>query len=98
MAERDELLVEARARLEQAQAIYKRFYDKHHRYVCNAVGDWVWLRVRHCTPASLHMVTKGKLRPCFYGSYSVTAIINDVAYHLELPPCAQLHDVFMSDC
>jgi hypothetical protein len=94
MAERDELLVDARACLEQAQTVYKRFYDKHHRYVRNAVGDWVWLRLRHYAPASLHVVTKGKLRPRFYGPYSVTAIINNVACRLELPPRARLHDVF----
>jgi hypothetical protein len=33
MAERDELLADARARLEQAKVVYKRFYDKHHRDV-----------------------------------------------------------------
>ena len=94
MAERDEMLADARARLEQAQAVYKRFYDKHHRAVQYSVGDWVWLRLRHRAPASLHGVTKGKLRPRYYGSYRISAIINNVAYHLELPPRARLHDVF----
>lgn len=94
MSERDELLADARARLEQAQAVYKKFYDKHRREVRYAVGDWVWLRLRHHAPASLHVVTKGKLRPRFYGPYRITAIINDVAYRLELPPHARLHDVF----
>ena len=61
MAERDELLADACARLEQAQAVYKRFYDKHHRDVRYVVGDWVWLCLRHHAQASLHEVTKGKL-------------------------------------
>jgi hypothetical protein len=39
-------------------------------------------------------VTKGKLRPWFYGSYRVAAIVNDVGYRLELPPRACMHDVF----
>jgi len=86
MAERDELLEDARARLEQAQVVYKRFYDKHHRDVRYAVGDWVWLRLRHRAPTSLHVVIKGKLQPRFYGPYRVTAIINDVAYRL-VPGC-----------
>ena len=30
MAKHDEMLADARARLEQAQDVYKRFYDKHH--------------------------------------------------------------------
>ena len=39
MAERDELLTDACTHLEQAQAVYKRFYDKHHHDVRYAVGD-----------------------------------------------------------
>ena len=89
MAERDELLADAHARLEQAQAVYKRFYDKHHRDIRYDVGDWVWLCLSHRAPASLHVITKGK----FYGPYRVAAIINNVAYRLKLPH-ARLHDVF----
>jgi hypothetical protein len=94
MAEHDELLADAHARLEQAQAVYNKFYDKHHRDVHFDVGDWVSLRLRHRTPASLLDATKGKLRPRFYRPYHITAVINKVAYRLELPPYARLHDVF----
>jgi hypothetical protein len=94
MAEWDEFLADIRHRLEQAQAVYKRFYDNHHRDVHYVVGDWVWLRLHHRTASSLHMPTSGKLKPRFYELYHITAIINDVAYRLELPPRAHLHDVF----
>jgi hypothetical protein len=94
MAARDELLADARARLEQAQEVYKKHYDKRHREVHFAVGDWVWLRLRHRTPASLQGVSKGKLRPKYYGPYQVSGIINEVAYRLTLPQGAKLHDVF----
>ncbi|WVZ89126.1 LOW QUALITY PROTEIN: hypothetical protein U9M48_035574 [Paspalum notatum var. saurae] len=40
MAERDELLEDARARLSQAQEVAKRAYDRSHRDVSFAVGDW----------------------------------------------------------
>jgi hypothetical protein len=36
----------------------------------------------------------GKLRPRFYGPFHVSAVINSVAYHLDLPPRARTHDVF----
>ena len=94
MAEREEMLADARARLEQSQDVYRRVYNKHHRELSFAVGDWVWLRLRHRAPASLQGATKGKLRPRFFGPYRVAAVINDVAYRLELPPRARLHDVF----
>jgi hypothetical protein len=54
----------------------------------------VWLRLRHRALASLQGVTKGKLCPRFYGPYRIGEVINDVAYRLELPPHARLHDMF----
>jgi hypothetical protein len=94
MAERDEFLADVRLRLEQAQAVYKRHYDKHHREVHYKEGDWVWLRLRQRAATSLHVPTAGKLKPRYYGPYRVVAIINEVAYQLELPPRARLHNVF----
>jgi hypothetical protein len=69
MAEQEELLQlqDAWYRLEQAQADYKKHYDRRHRAVAFNVGDWVWLRVRHRTPLSLPTATAGKLRPRYYG-------------------------------
>jgi hypothetical protein len=96
MAERDEFLADVRLRLEQAQAVYKRHYDKHHREVHYKEGDWVWLRLRlrQRAAASLHVPTAGKLKPRYYGPYRVVAVINEVAYQLELPPRAHLHNMF----
>jgi len=94
MADRDEFLADVRYRLEQAQAVQKAHYDKAHRAVSYAVGDWVWLRLRHRAPASLPSVTKGKLKPRFYGPYRISELINNVAVRLALPARARLHDVF----
>ena len=94
MADRDELLADVRYRLEQAQAVAKRHYDKRHRAVSYAVGNWVWLRQRHRPAASLQAPTKGKLKPRYYGPYCITELINPVAVRLDLPPRARLHDVF----
>jgi hypothetical protein len=93
MAEREEFLQDIRFRLEQAQAIQKRHYDKHHREVSYAMGDWVLLRLRHRPIASLESST-GKLKPRFFGPYQVTEVINAVAVRVALPPRARLHDVF----
>jgi hypothetical protein len=80
MAEWDEFLTDVRLRLEQAQAVYKCHYDRHHRDVWYKVGDWVWLRLRQRAASSLHVPMIGKLKPRFYESYRITAIINDAAY------------------
>jgi hypothetical protein len=36
----------------------------------------------------------GKLKAKYYGPFRVLAVVNVVAYKLELPPHARLHDVF----
>ena len=78
MADQDEFLADVLYRLEQAQAVQKAYYDRAHRAVSYAVGDWVWLRLRHRAPASLPDITKGKLKPRFYGPYRISELINDV--------------------
>ena len=88
MAERDELLTDVRYRLEQAQEIQKRHYNKNHRAVSYDVGDWAWLHLRHRIPTSLPSVMKGKLKTRYYRPYRVAEIINGVAVRLVLPPRA----------
>jgi hypothetical protein len=53
---RDEILVEVRQRLLQAQQLSKKYYDANHRDVEFAIGDWVWLRLLHRTAQSLDPV------------------------------------------
>jgi hypothetical protein len=40
MMEHEEFLADVRARLEQAQATQKKYYDLNHRQVSYQVGDW----------------------------------------------------------
>jgi hypothetical protein len=74
--------------------VQKRYYDKAHRDVSYAVGDWVLLCLHHRPVASLSSAPTSKLQPRFYGPYRVVELINEVAVRLELPSRAKLHDVF----
>ena len=94
MEEREAFLADVRYRLQQAQAVQKRQYDKHHRPVHYQVGDWALLRLRQRTASSLPQATAGKLKARYLGPYKVVELINDVAVRLELPPQARIHDVF----
>jgi len=93
LAERDELLADVCLHLEQAQKKMKFHYDKRHRDLSFAVGDWAWLRLRHRMASGIVDSSKGKLCPRFFGSYQVVAVINPVAIRLALPPIARIHDV-----
>ena len=94
LRDRDAFLAEVRERLLQAQQYAKRYYDEHHRELEFAVVDWAWLRLLHRPTHSLETRPKGKLGPRYVGPLQVLERIGQVAYRLQLPEGAHLHDMF----
>jgi hypothetical protein len=94
LRDRDSFLQDVRERLLQAQAYAKRHYDGHHRALEFSVGDWVLLRLLHRPAQSLVSGKRSKLSPRFAGPYQVLERIGAVAYRLQLPDGARIHDVF----
>lgn len=91
---RDEFLSEIRERLLQAQHRMKEQYDTHHRNVSFSVGQWVWLRLQHRPISSVSSQPRSKLAPRYYGPFRVLERIGSVAYRLDLPARARIHNVF----
>jgi len=94
LVERDTFLAQIRERLLHAQDYMKQHYDTAHRDVVFAPGDWAWLRLHHRTAAGITDTSAAKLRPRFYGPYLVLERVRPVAYRLQLPPRAKIHNVF----
>jgi hypothetical protein len=92
--ERDLFLAEVRDRLLQAQEHARRFYGAHHCNLEFSVDDWVWFRLLNRQAQSLVSRPIGKLAPRHAGSFRVKERVGDVAYRLELPKGARIHDVF----
>jgi len=88
------VLAEVRQRLLQAQELSKKYYDAAHRDLELQVGDWVWLCLLNRTTQSLEPQAKGKLGPWYAGPFHVLEHIGKVAYRLQLPDGARIHDVF----
>lgn len=80
--------------LDQAQQYHKVQYDKAHREVVFQVGDWVWLRLLHRPLTSIGVCDQSKLGPKFYGPFKILDCIAKVAYRLQLPDSAKIHNVF----
>jgi hypothetical protein len=58
------------------------------------VGDWVWLHLNHHIASAICPVGQTKLGPKYFGPYAVIERIGAIAYHLQLPPNAKIHNVF----
>ena len=58
------------------------------------VGDEVYLKLRPYRQRSLARKRSEKLAPKFYGPYKIIEEMGEVAYRLQLPPEAVIHNVF----
>jgi hypothetical protein len=76
--------------LQKSNAKYKQRHDQHrvpHKF---QVGDKVWLHLQKERLTGPHW----KLRPLRYGSYTITKVVGDNDFELNIPPFLGLHPVF----
>lgn len=72
----------------------KRQVDLHRRELNFQVGDEVFLKLRPYRQRSLARKHCEKLALKFHGPYKVVEKIGEVAYRLELPLKANIHNIF----
>lgn len=72
----------------------KAYADGKRRVVQLDVRDLVYLKLQPYRLKSLARRINEKLSPRFYGSYEVIERIGPVAFRLNLPPTARIHNVF----
>jgi len=68
--------------------------DLHHREITFEVGDYVFLKLQPYHKKSVAFRSSLKFSPRFFRPFKVLARIGIVAYKLDLPAGARIHNVF----
>jgi hypothetical protein len=68
--------------------------NKHRSDRIFAIGDMVYLKIQPYRQSTVRQQKFHKLMPKFYGPFKVLDRIGSVAYQLELPSDAEIHNVF----
>ena len=80
--------------LSKAQARMKSQTDRHRTERSFQSGDMVFLKLQPYRQTSISGGRPPKLSPKFFGPFQVLQAVDKVAYKLNLPPEAQIHNVF----
>jgi hypothetical protein len=79
--------------LQKSNDKYKQRHDQHqipHKF---QTSDKVWLHLHKEHLTRPHR----KLHPLYYGSYTITKVVGDNSFELNIPPFLGLHPVFNMD-
>jgi hypothetical protein len=80
--------------LKAAKSHQENYANKRRRPLQFEVGDHVYLKVS-VMKGTKRFGVKGKLSPCYIGSFPILEKCGNAAYKLELPPSlAGVHDIF----
>ena len=94
LKEREDMWKVLQYQLSRAQSRMKSQADKHRSKRAFQIGDMVFLKLQRYKQTLVSGMPNPKLAPKFYGSFKVVDVVGKVAYKLELPASAQIHDVF----
>lgn len=94
MQNRELMQAVVKQHLLRANARMKRQADKHRFERQFAVGDSVFLKLQPYVQSSLARRSNNKLAFRFFGPFKIIQRIGAVAYKLELPASAAIHNVF----
>lgn len=94
LSDRTRVMTTLRGNLLRAQQRMKMKANTKRTDTAFKVGDWVFLKLQPYRQRSLTQQPSHKLSKRFFGPFKILQNIGPVAYRLELPETAQLHNVF----
>ncbi|KAL8138896.1 LOW QUALITY PROTEIN: hypothetical protein V2J09_004897 [Rumex salicifolius] len=94
LQKREELIAVLKFHLLCAQNRMRQYSDARRSDREFKIGDYVYLKLQPYKQHSLKTRIPHKLSPRYYGPFKVVDRVGVVAYKLELPTSAAIHDVF----
>ncbi|CAM8991067.1 unnamed protein product [Rhodiola kirilowii] len=94
LTQRSHLMTELKANLARARHRMVQQANKNRRDIEFRVGDWVYVKLQPYRQTSGRNQRCSKLAKRFYGPFQNLARIRQVAYKLQLPEQAKIHNVF----
>ncbi|GJZ19340.1 ty3-gypsy retrotransposon protein [Tanacetum coccineum] len=88
------LLDQLKSKLLKAQLRMKNLADMHRTAVEFKEDDWVFVKLQPYRQSTLDHRKSNKLARRFYGPFQILARVGSVAYRLDLPDTAKVHNVF----
>ena len=78
----------------KAQERQVKYANKHRRYLTFAIGDQVLLFMKNANSLVDRNHSTRKLIPRFMGSYTITQVVSEIVYRLNLSSAMKIHPVF----
>lgn len=85
------LLMDNLVKARERKQLYADRHCTKHQF---EVGDWVLLKLQPYKQKLAQGATPQKLSSRYYGPYLVLEEVGTVAYCLQIPPSAKIHDTF----
>lgn len=89
---REQLLQQIKEQLAKAQNRMKQMADRNRSDKSFEVGDWVYIKLQPYKQFSITQKNTNKLSPKYCGPFLILERVGTVAYKLQLPAAAKIHD------
>lgn len=96
LTDRDMLLRQLKQHLQRAQERMEKFADRNLREEVFKTGDLIFVRLQPYRQQSVQLPRNQKLSLRYFGPFPVMDKVGAVAYRLQLPDTARIHDFFTS--